>query len=340
MRTLRVFRPNRFDFLEDRAVPASAPTIVLFEPVFAVPVQVGNLQQVKVAFATFLADYELAISEVLLAPAPDGSINPAANHAAFNQRVDIALSQLDNSVVSAVSTADLPDTPAVISDVQQAIFGDSPESLANRLAALPLPPNTPPSNGQSSLVASPNEIVQAIRSSSVAAQAQARANAVPSGTELANSISGGGDSAIISASATAGINGEVRQAYSAFLQGYFRAVQHVLLAPGADGTVNPAANRAAFNTRVAAALQSLNHSVAAAVSHVPQATALTAKTRQALVGNDANTLQSQLAALPNPAIGQGAVALFGFDSTKAIGNSLALLMGEIAAYVRGTGSGR
>ncbi len=302
MRKLRVFRPTHFDHLEDRAVPSQGGAPVLFEPNFAIPAEVANLKQVRVAFATFLADYLKAVDQVLLAPGPDGSVNPAQNRVAFNQQVDLALSELDTTVVAAVSSAKLPNSQTVIGDVQEAIVGDVPESLATRLAALPTPAATPATGSLTQAIASPNDIEQAAREILGTLQGPTRGNAVPSGTEL-NGLSfvSADDAAAATASATsAAVAAHVRQAYSAFLQGYFRAVQQVLMAPGADGSINPAANRAAFDAQVAASLKALNNGVASAVSNIPQAAAVAAKTQQVLVGGGADSLEAQLRALPTP----------------------------------------
>jgi hypothetical protein len=343
MRQTRVFRPTQFDHLEDRAVPSQGVVPVLFETNFAIPAEVANLKQVRVAFATFLADYLKAVDQVLLAPGPDGSVNPAANRTAFNQRVDLALSELDTTVVAAVATANLPDTQTVIIDVQAAIVGDDPESLANRLAALPTPAATPATGALTQIIASTNDVEQAARTILNTLGGPPRGIVVPSGTELGESASpssGDKSSTTPFTAPTTTVSGHVRQAYSAFLQSYFRAVQQVLLAPGADGAINPGANRAAFDARVSDSLKALNNGVASAVSSVPQAAAVTAKTQQALVGGGGNSLEAQLRALPTPSSARDAVSVFGFNSTKAIGNSLALIMGDVAAFVNGTGSGR
>jgi hypothetical protein len=343
MRQVRIFRASQFDHLENRTVPSQGVVPVLFETNFAIPAEVASLKDVRVAFATFLADYLKAVDQVLLAPGPDGSVNPSANRAAFNNRVDLALSELDTSVIAAVETANLPDTQTVIIDVQAAIIGDDPSSLANRLAALPTPAGSPSPGLLTQIIASTSDVEQAARTILNTLGGPPRGVVVPSGTELGEGASPSStdkSSPTTFTAPTTTASGHVRQAYSAFLQSYFRAVQQVLLAPGPDGAVNPAANRAAFDARVADSLKALNNGVASAVSNVPQAAVAAAKTQQALVGGGADSLEAQLRALPTPANAQDAIRVFGFNSTKAIGNSLALIMGDVAAFVNGTGSGR
>jgi hypothetical protein len=341
VRTLRAFRAVGFEPLEDRVVPTVLSSPVLFEPSFAIPAQVQNLQSVRVAFDTFMTQYVQAFDRVLLAPAPDGSVNPAANRAAFDQRVDQDLIQLDNAIVSAISTSNLPNSQALIAQVQSAIVGDSAQSLQSRLAALPTPPTSPGTQATTVLAATQN-LSQIIRTVESLFPSTPRATNVPSGMELITKpLSTTRTPETTQSSASVLLTHKVRQAYTSFLQSYFHAVQDVLLAPGADGTINPVANRAAFDARVNTSLNSLNGAISSAFGKTPQASPVVAKVQQVLVGPGANSLEAQLKALPSPASAQGQpLTLFGLDSTRAIGSSLALMMGDVAAFVRSLDPGK
>src|SRR5690348_8735263 len=83
----RAFRPQVSEYLEDRVVPspagASQATVVLGRTVPSLP-QLPDGDRVRAAFDDFVRGYTRAVQLVLLAPGPDGSVNPSANRAAFD----------------------------------------------------------------------------------------------------------------------------------------------------------------------------------------------------------------------------------------------------------------
>jgi len=342
MRTHRPWKPTGFEPLEDRVVPAQAVVPPLFDVSFVIPAEIQQLQPVKLAFNSFIADYTRAVQQILLAPGSDGSINPVANRQAFNEAVTIALTRLDNSVISAVASTNPANSQQLAAEIQQAILGEDPQSLASRLAALPNPPATPGTQPGPLVLGAVQEVEQSVRVVLNDLQQGSRLIQVPTGNENAMpKMTGAPDLVTFPTTSSVQVTRQVRQAYSAFLHSYFQSMQEVLFAPGPDGTVNPAANRAAFNERVNTSLQSLQNSISGAVGNLPSSGVLTGQVRQAILGSDPNSLQARLSALPTPLQAQGsALRVFGFNSTRAIGSSLALLMGDVAAFVRGTGTGK
>src|SRR5262249_50753014 len=106
-------------------------------------------------------------------------------------------------------------------------------------------------------------------------------------------------------------------------------------APGADGSVNPAANRAAFDAQVADAAQKLSAHIASALKNVPMSSTLATKINQSLVGPQPMNLQSGLAALTTPTDTNGpSMQAFRSQSFQVVSASLTLVLGDLSDFAR------
>jgi hypothetical protein len=90
---------------------------------------------------------------------------------------------------------------------------------------------------------------------------------------------------------------KVNTAFGTFEQTYLHDVQTVLLPAG---TKDPASNRAAFDTAVASALNTLNSAIGSAIKNLPSSSSLGATIQGELVGSGSSSLKSMLAALSTP----------------------------------------
>jgi hypothetical protein len=124
---------------------------------------------------------------------------------------------------------------------------------------------------------------------------------------------------------------DVQSAFSGFLTTYFTAVKDVLLAADASGTSNPTANRSAFDNQVNKTLQALSDRLSRDLANVPAASALTARVKDAVIGDNPASLASRLPALPTPAGPEAAlVREFTLGSFRTITNVFALISGDIS----------
>ena len=101
---------------------------------------------------------------------------------------------------------------------------------------------------------------------------------------------------------------QVQAAFAAFDQSYIQAVNNVLLAPGPNGLVVPASNRAAFDAAVEQSLETLAHQLVLSLGTTSTGATASTSTQanqvvNAIVGTGPNSLESQLQALPTTAIG-------------------------------------
>lgn len=92
----------------------------------------------------------------------------------------------------------------------------------------------------------------------------------------------------------------VAAAFAAFTTTYNQDVQTILAPTGPAGA---AANRPAFNTAVAAALNTLNNTIDADVTGLPTWQQLDSRIANQLLGNGNGSLQAQLAAVATPTSG-------------------------------------
>jgi hypothetical protein len=319
--------------LEDRLVPSLAiappPPIALGQHM-PLPAQAQPRvnPQASAAFATFLQSYSAAVDSILLAPDADGTINPSANRAAFDAAVEQALETLANDLVASLGSVS-PSSP-LATQVVVAILGDSPDSLKSQLMALS---TTAIEQGASARTV----VADATQATRQASALVADLIATPSRSLVAQgTTTAAAETAILTiklptAAATrpsATAVQEVRGAFGGFLNEYYRAVRDVLLAPGPGGTVDPAANRVAFDARVNLLLQSLADSLARSLRAEPSATALITRVQTAIAGDGSASLQGRLASLPTPASPEAAaIRDFTLGSFRAV----------IAAFARVTG---
>jgi hypothetical protein len=120
------------------------------------------------------------------------------------------------------------------------------------------------------------------------------------------------------------------EAFSAFIGGYAEAVKTVLLAAADDGQVDPAANRLVFNACVGVGLTVFAATLVKSLDKVLGESSLIARVREALLGEDPESLESRLLALPTEAIvaPAGDPALTA-DALRVIRESYLLIAGRI-----------
>jgi hypothetical protein len=95
---------------------------------------------------------------------------------------------------------------------------------------------------------------------------------------------------------------QVHAAFDEFARSYFSAVNAILLAPDHGGVVDPAANRPAFDAAVKHALETLAQRVVASLGDSSTGSNLTMQVVDAILGDGAGSLESQLMALSTSAI--------------------------------------
>ena len=332
MRTRRQFRPAVTDRLEDRAVPslaAAMPPPLLFGHAAALP---GDLtsqagDRIGRAFDAFVRDYSRAVQSVLLRVGPDGSVDPSVNRPAFDATIDEALATLADNVEAAVS--DATSDPEAASQAVAAILGDSSDSLRSQLDALA---TEAIAQGESirTLVADTVEQVRDTQvevtdllASGLQPVAQAFvASAVTAPTAIVSTPS------IVSSSSPLKT---IRGALADFMDDYLASAQQVLFAAGADGRVDPAANREAFDDEVAASASLLEARVSAILATDPATSYLASSFEEAIVGHDPRSLANQLAALPTPEVpGAAVVREFTLGSFRAVADLLEVIAGGLA----------
>ena len=330
MRKHRAFRPQLSEILESRAVPstvvgASTPTGILGISV-TLPRQISpSSPQVQAAFAAFDQSYIRTVDNVLFAPGADGLVVPLRNRAAFDAAVERSLETLAQQLISSLNPASTTSAGSTAaSQVVSAIIGGGSNSLEGQLLALPVaaigaevPGNSAIANGSAqSLVPNIVDAAEQVRPTSRVPVAEA---AGPSTTPT--------DATSTSSTTPA----DVRSAFNNFLNDYFKAVQGVLLAPGAGGQANPQARRADFDAKVDQALRSLGTRLSAALARDPSTSALGPQVQSTLAGTGAGSLKGRLASLATPDGSQAAVVRdFTLGSTRAIAQALSLIAGDIS----------
>ena len=324
MRTHRAFRPQLSEILEPRAVPstvvgASTPTGILGTSV-TLPRQISpSSPQVQAAFAAFDQSYIRAVDNVLFAPGADGLVVPLRNRAAFDAAVERSLETLAQQLISNLN----PASPAA-SQVVSAIIGGGSNSLEGQLLALPIAAIGAEVPGNSTIANGP---AQSPVPNVVDAAEQVRPTVRVPVAEAAGPSTTPADATSSSSSTPA----DVRSAFNNFLNDYFKAVQGVLLAPGAGGQANPPARRADFDAQVDQALQTLGTRLSAALARDPSTSALGPQVRSTLAGTGAGSLKGRLASLATPDGSQVAVVRdFTLGSTRAIAQALSLIAGDVA----------
>jgi hypothetical protein len=335
------FRPQLTEILEPRAVPSMAGvTVPTGIPHISVtlPQQVSLANpQVQAAFTAFDKSVFQAIDVLLTTVGPNGLVVPSNNRAAFNATIEASVTTLaEQLVLSLNSTSTGSTNSAVANQIVAAIVGGGANSLESQLLALSLEdigvqvPNPSTSSTSSTQALVPNMVSTAeqVRPTTVIPVAEAvgtstttdrasTANPLPPSTNAAN---------------------DVRSAFGNFLNDYFKAVQGTLLAPGSNGQVNPQANRAAFNTKVNVAIQSLETTLSSSLSRYPAVSGLAPRIQSAIEGDGPGSLKGQLANLATPQGAQATVVRdFTLQSTQAIAQALSLISGDVTKLMRPAG---
>ena len=278
MRKHRAFRPGLSEPLEPRAVPSAAgvatPTGIPGITVI-LPKQVSPTNpQVKAAFAAFDQSYIRAVDNILLAEGSDGLVVPSRNREAFDAAVERSLETLAEQLVLSLNpTSTTPTDSTAANQVVSAIVGNGSNSLESQLLGLPtttislqLPGAPTAANGSNNALV-PNVVSTAEQVRPTLRVPEAEAGG-PSTTQMDPTSTSSPSSSSSKAS------DDVRSAFNNFLNDYFKAVQGVLLAPGAGGQVNPQAQRADFDARVNQALQSLGTRLSTTLGHYPATSGL------------------------------------------------------------------
>jgi hypothetical protein len=115
---------------------------------------------VRSAFGNFLNDYFQAVQNTLMAPSPTGQVNPSANRAAFDAKVDQALQTLETRLSTTLASS--PSTTGLASQVQAAIEGNNASSLKSQLAQLTTPAGNEAAVVRSFTLGSTQAIAQAL----------------------------------------------------------------------------------------------------------------------------------------------------------------------------------
>lgn len=99
---------------------------------------------------------------------------------------------------------------------------------------------------------------------------------------------------------------QAREAIDAFLAQYSHAIGSVLLSPGPNGSINPEANREAFDAVIKQALTSLTNQLVQSLGTVPLNSPEVAQVVNAIIGDGPDSLESQLLGLSTATIVQDA----------------------------------
>ena len=343
MRKNHAYRPRLSEILEARAVPA---TLGVLTPTGLVGISVTlpgqiptNSPQVKAAFTAFDQSYIKAVDLILEAPGSDGLVVPGRNQAAFVTAIEQSLADLAKQLVLSLnpspigSTVPTGSSSSADSQVVSAILGSGSTSLESQLLARGTSVLSLSVPGLSSTTTSSTA---ALVPNMVNTAEQVRptvrvADGVGATTADLATISGPG-------AGSSRASEDVRAAFGGFLKDYFQAVQGVLLAPGSNGRVQSQANRAAFDARVAEALQSLELSLTTTLGRDPATSGLGPQLRSTIEGDGSASLKARLANLATPEASQAAtVRDFTLGSTRAVAQVLSLLNGDIAKLLGATG---
>jgi hypothetical protein len=274
---------------------------------------VQDAQLVSRAFGTFQQTYKQDVQAVLV---PPGTTDPSANRAAFDQAVGAALSALDATIDGAVG--DLSGASSLEATIRAELLGGGSGTLQGQLAAIP----TPASVGSGDVQAFKRAGAQVISQMTTVVTQQILSVPSPSGGVGAQTLQ-------------QDLN-LVRGAFQTLSRTYSSDIRTVLLPPG---TIDPSANRPAFDRAVGAALSALDASIDSDLGNLPAAVtaALDTIVRNNLLNNGSNAgnnLQSRLAALPSPTSAQGALLrVFQSTSTLTINTAQAQVKGDVQIAV-------
>ena len=307
MRKNRAFRPLAAEArLEDRVVLNGGP------------IQLQDARQVLQAFATFRQGYVQAVNMVLYAKDSSGTINPSAHRAAFDMQVGTLLNTLNTSIDTA--TSNLAGASTLDATIMGQLLGTGSTTLQGQLAALTTPADASRRGERMFVSASDQDIFRA---------------GVQVEREVLNATPPGGNSLQTIRQDVS----QVQKAYGTFAQGYSQAIRNVLLKPGSDGTVNPSANRAAFDQQVGTLLDTLSSSVTTTLGNLNGASTLISNVQAAISGGS-DSLKTRLAGIATPSSGGFfATLLFRVRSSLTIARSDGQVMSMILAFGRTSNGG-
>jgi hypothetical protein len=307
------------EVLEDRRVPSGFDGGGIGGLIGSLPA--ADARAVAKAFETFEQSYYKDVTTIL---APAGTTNPASNRAAFDAQVGTDLMTLNSAIDTAI--ANLPTASTLDTTIQAELLTSA------------TPPTTPPLQTQLSGIASPTSamgrsirmfLFQSFRDidkTSFQVTQQVRSAPAPAGT--------------IDATTVENLLSSISSAFETFGQTYSTDVKTILFA----STGTPASNRAAFDTAVGTALQTLQSSVTSSLSTslssfatFPLST-LTTTVQNDLTGTQTTppkSLQTNLAALKTPgSTGFFARFLFQARSFGTIGNGEYQVFHDILSAVK------
>ncbi len=118
----------------------------------------GN--DVRSAFGNFLNDYFQAVQGTLLAPDATGQVNPSANRAAFDAKVNQALLSLETRISTSLTR--YPATSGLGPQIQSVIEGNNARSLKTQLNQLATPSGSQAAIVRSFTLGSTHAIAQAL----------------------------------------------------------------------------------------------------------------------------------------------------------------------------------
>jgi hypothetical protein len=319
MNIRRNFHPALAEILENRAVPSHAGVKAAFVQPFSAQFQDARAAQRD--FNTFAAAYNHDFRTILYAADSSGNINPSANRAAFDTQVDTDLNTLDTNLTKDVSN--LSSASTLDSTIQDDIVGTGANSLQSLLDNLKTPTGVFTASqrqfvvGAHSAIASVDfEIIFAIHSAT---------NTSPTPTPTPTP----------SPTLPPGLNdlGAINGSFLAFDRAYANDVRTILFAAASDGSVNPSANRAAFDTQVAKDLNTLNTNIANDLSNVSSNSTLLTEIQDVLVGTGSTSLQSRLAAISTPTgmLGFSRI-IFSIESSFAIGSAQSQVLRDVIHF--------
>lgn len=300
---MREFRPEVQERLEDRIV-LSGPGVNMTLGVALGIAPYVDAQAVGNAFAVFENTYNTDVKTVLIT---GGDFTTAVNN---------ALITLNSAITGALSN--LPSATSPASAITGALIGAAKTTMQSRLAAL-RQPTSAQSHFTRLYIAQSDSIISSVDYQVV----QQVANATPpTGT-----VTVGQFQTVLS---------KVTSEIQVFAQSYVGNVFNVLLA---FPTMNPSTHQAAFNTAVAADLQTMSSNILQDVGAFPSAVVqgLNTSIPNTILSNQTNpaNLQDTLASVPEPTtLAYNGLSNFMKGSGKAIIGGAQSIVNEIVIAVK------
>jgi hypothetical protein len=336
MRPHHAFRPTITDQLEDRLVLSqggfngammaiNTPVAFLLVDSIPLPTSVQADPQVQMAFVTFVNRYTEDVASVLLAPAADGTVNPAANLPAFQGAVASDLQALSHDLSAALAKS--PATATLIPAVQQAIVGNGINSLQIQLAAIATAFGTQGTSVPVFAVSSAQAIQEAANQVITQSLAAGHPRVIQADSVEAFPVANDLHISLVSLATP-----RLKQAFDAFLKNYASAMNSLLLAPAA----NLDATRASFRTEVNTALNQLDANVAQILRDLHASAPQIAHAHELLAGSGPQSLRTVIANLPAPAQNNTqSSAILQVLSSKLIANALSQVTNIVSSLVPG-----